>query len=62
MEVQGIVNRLYTATADTTSGTIAVQVVGSASAWTAPSDKELQAILNDVYDEATGALRVVEVT
>lgn len=43
------------------TGTIGVQVVGPAAAWTAPSDKSEAAIWADVFDAATGTIRIVEV-
>lgn len=57
-EPQGIFNRVF----DGSTNTIGLQRVNAAaSAWTAPSDKSLDAILADVFDETTNTIRIVEV-
>lgn len=45
-------------------GNVQLQKVGTvtAASWTGPSDKSEQAIWADVFDEATGTLRFVEVS
>lgn len=59
--MQGLLQAIVAALAGESSGTFTLERVGTASAWTGPSHKDAQGILNDVYDASTGTLRIVEV-
>lgn len=59
-DAQGVLHAVFTE-ASRTIGLTVVASVSAATPFTA-SDRDLNFILNDVFDSATGTLRIVEVT
>lgn len=60
MDAQGVLHAVFTES-PASIGLTVVATVSASSPFT-PSDRDMNFILNDVFDEATGTLRIVEVT